>query len=38
MFGKGNEQDISPIRTSTGTTMNENHKATINLHSKINEG
>ena len=38
VFGKGNEQDISPIRTSTGTTMNENHKATINLHSKINEG
>ena len=38
VFGKGTEQDISSIRTSTGTTLNENHSVTINLHNKINEG
>ena len=38
VFGKGTKSKISPVRTSTGVTLNENHNATINLHSKINEG
>ena len=38
MFGKGTKQDTSSGRTSTGTTLNENHSVTINLHNKINEG
>ena len=38
VFGKGNRQDKSSVRTSTGTTLNENHSATINFHNKINEG
>ena len=38
VFGKGTKQKISPVRTSTGVTLNENHDATINLHNKINEG
>ena len=38
VFGKGTQQDISSIRTSTGATLNENNNITINLHNKINEG
>ena len=38
VFGKGTKQDTSSGRTSTGTTLNENHSVTLNLHNKINEG
>ncbi len=34
---KGNNQDISPVRTSTGAIMNDNHELIKSFHLKINQ-
>ena len=37
VFGEGNKQDISPVRTSTGTTMNDDHELIKSFHLTINK-
>ena len=38
VLGEGNKQDISPVRTSTGSFLDDNHELIINFHNKINQG
>ena len=37
VFGEGNNQDISPVRTSTGAIMNDDHELIKSFHLKINQ-
>ena len=37
VFGEGNNVDISPVRTSTGAIMNDDHELIKSFHLKINQ-